>query len=148
MCHHVPNNDVLNEPAARFTVLFVDDNVPLIDALEDRLKLESGFSAMYRAVPLTDAAATAARAKPDIVLLDVNLSEGLDALLILETIVRDTPRSRVIMFTGRPTALLVTRSMSLGAWGFVSKGVSVERLISAIHRVRHGEAVIELDAET
>ncbi len=129
----------------RFCVLFVDDNEPLIDALESRLALETGFTDLYRAVPLTDAAHTAARLHPDIVLLDVNLSDGIDVFEVLQTIVRDTPDSRVIMFTGHPTAELVTRTMGLGAWGFVSKGVSAERLISAIHRVRRGEAVIELD---
>lgn len=129
----------------RFSVLFVDDNEPLIDALESRLALETGFTDLYRAVPLTDAAHTAARLHPDIVLLDVNLSDGIDVFEVLQSIVRDTPDSRVIMFTGHPTAELVTRTMGLGAWGFVSKGVAAERLISAIHRVRRGEAVIELD---
>lgn len=126
-------------------MLFVDDNEPLIDALESRLALETGFDGLFRAVPLTDAAHTAARLQPDIVLLDVNLPDGIDVFEVLQTIVLHTPDSRVIMFTGHPTAELVTRTMGLGAWGFVSKGVSAERLITAIHRVRRGEAVIELD---
>ncbi len=129
----------------RFTVLCIDDNEALIDALESRLSLEAGFAGMYRAAPLTDAAKTAARVRPDVVLLDVNLPDGIDVIQVLQTIVQDTPASRVIILTGHPTGELVTETMGLGAWGFVSKGVSAERLIHAIHRVRKGDAVIELD---
>lgn len=129
--------------AERFTVLCIDDDLLLVDALECRLNLEAGFLAMYRADPLTDAANTAARVQADIVLLDVNLPHGIDAVQLLITILRDTPHSRVIMFTGRPNAPLVRRTMQLGAHGFASKGISVDRLISAIHRVLGGEKVIE-----
>jgi len=128
-----------------FSVLFIDDNEPLIDALEGRLSLEPGFAGLYRAVPLTDAAQTAARLQPDIVLLDVNMPDGINVIQVLQAIVQNAPASRVIIFTGHPTAELVTQTISLGAWGFVSKGISADRLIAAIHRVRRGEAVIELE---
>jgi DNA-binding NarL/FixJ family response regulator len=35
--------------------------------------------------------------------------------------------------------------MSRGAWGFVSKGVTSDRLIGAIRRVVAGQAVIEIE---
>jgi DNA-binding NarL/FixJ family response regulator len=35
--------------------------------------------------------------------------------------------------------------MARGAWGFVSKGTSAERLIDAVKRVAEGQAVIELE---
>jgi DNA-binding NarL/FixJ family response regulator len=141
----VPTDDGAPSAGASFTVLFIDDNEPLIEALDSRLQLEVGFAAMYRAIPLTDAAQAVTRLRPDIVLLDVNLPDGIEMLQLLQAIVRDAPASRVIIFTGHPNGQLVTQTMGLGAWGFVSKGVSTDRLISAIHRVRRGEAVIELE---
>ncbi len=128
-----------------FTVMCIDDNEMLIDALERRLELEPGFAGLYRAEEFAAAADRAVTVQPDVVLLDIDLPDGVDALMLLRALVRDTPTSRVIMFTGYPESELVTESMGLGAWGFVSKGVSADRLIGAIHRVRAGEAVIELD---
>lgn len=129
-----------------FSVMCIDDNISLINALESRLELERGFTGMMRADPLSGAVESVARNSPTIVLLDYDLPDGLDALQLLIRIVRESPASRVIMFTGYPKGQLIADSMSLGAWGFVSKGTETEQLISAIHRVRHGEAVVELDA--
>jgi DNA-binding NarL/FixJ family response regulator len=66
-------------------------------------------------------------------------------MVILHDLVRETPDARVIVFTGYPSGELVARSMSRGAWGFVSKGVTAERLIASILRVVAGEAVIEME---
>ena len=60
-------------------------------------------------------------------------------------LVLKTPDSRVIVFTGYPSGDLVRRTMSRGAWGFVSKGVTSDRLIAAIRRVVAGQAVIEIE---
>jgi DNA-binding NarL/FixJ family response regulator len=64
---------------------------------------------------------------------------------VLDAFVERLPESRVLMFTGYPSGDLVRRSMSRGAWGFVSKGTTAETLISAIRRVVAGQAVIELE---
>ncbi len=129
-----------------FTVMCIDDNESLIDALESRLALEPGFAGMHRAQPLSEAVTHAVAHAPTIVLLDYDLPHGLDALQILQRLTGECPTSRVILFTGYPDRQLLADSMSLGAWGFVSKGTETDRLISAIHRVRRGEAVVELDA--
>jgi len=129
-----------------FSVMCIEDNISLIDALESRLMLESGFAGMIRADVLSEAVAVVVDKSPTVILLDYDLPHGLDALQLLQRIVRAVPGSRVIMFTGYPKAQLIADSISLGAWGFVSKGTETDRLISAIHRVRHGEVVVELDA--
>jgi two-component system response regulator NreC len=132
--------------ADTFTVMCIDDNALLIDALERRLAYEEGFAGMYRAHD--DFAGAADRAiivQPDIVLLDIDLPDGVDSLELLAEMVRNTPTSRVIVFTGYPDAELVNEALGLGAWGFVSKGVPSERVIAAIQSVRRGEAVIAID---
>lgn len=128
-----------------FTVMCIDDNVLLVDALERRLALEPGFGAFYRVESFSTAADEVARATPDVVLLDVDLPGGVDAVELLGELVRRTPQSRVIVFTGHPQGELVARTMGMGAWGFVSKGIPSDRLIEAIRHVATGEAVIELE---
>ena len=128
-----------------FTVMCIDDNVLLVDALERRLNLESGFNGLYRVDDLSRSVERAAQVNPSVVLLDVDLPGGVDAMGILDQMVQRLPNSRVIVFTGYPTGDLVRRTMSRGAWGFVSKGVTSDRLIAAIRRVVTGQAVIELE---
>ena len=128
-----------------FTVLCIDDNEMLIDALERRLSLEPGFQRLIRVENFQDAVLVAERTRPSLVLLDVDLPGGVDAMSMLVSLTQQVPDSPVVLFTGYPSGELLARSMSLGAWGFVSKGVGSDRLIGAIRRVLGGEAVIELE---
>jgi DNA-binding NarL/FixJ family response regulator len=128
-----------------FSVMCIDDNVLLIDALERRLNLEPGFTGLHRVEDLADSVEVATRLKPSVVLLDIDLPGGVDAMSILDSLVERLPSTRVLVFTGYPSGDLVRRSMARGAWGFVSKGTTAERLIGAIRRVVAGQAVIELE---
>ena len=133
-----------SRPAA-FTVLCIDDNVMLIDALERRLNLEPGFAGLYRADSFAHAADDVEQAEPNVVLLDLDLPGSVSALDILADITERVPASKVIVLTGYPHGELVAETLGRGAWGFVSKGVSSERVIDAIQRVLKGEAVIALE---
>ena len=128
-----------------FSVMCIDDNVLLIDALERRLNLEPGFLGLHRVDELSSSVDVAVRLEPTVVLLDIDLPGGVDALTILDELVTRTPKTRVIVFTGYPSGDLVRRTMARGAWGFVSKGTTAERLIGAIRGVVSGQAVIELE---
>ena len=128
-----------------FSVMCIDDNVMLVDALERRLNLEPGFTALYRVENLASVVEEASRLRPSVILLDIDLPGGIDAMSMLDAFVQRIPESRVVMFTGYPSGDLVRRSMAGGAWGFVSKGTTAETLISAIRRVVAGQAVIELE---
>lgn len=133
-------------PGEDFSVLCIDDNELLVDALEGRLALEPGFRTLHRALPLTAASTIAERERPELILLDYDLPHGIDAIELLDTLHRDAPESRVIMFTGYANGQLIAHAMRHGASGFVSKGASVEHLLDAMRRVRDGETVIEPDA--
>lgn len=128
-----------------FSVMCIDDNVLLVDALERRLNIEPDFTVLHRVDDLSACVDEAIRLKPSVVLLDMDLPGGIDAVALLADFVSRAPESRVVVFTGYPTGDLVRRTMSRGAWGFVSKGTSSERLIAAIRGVVAGQAVIEIE---
>jgi DNA-binding NarL/FixJ family response regulator len=139
------DGNVASMESTPFSVMCIDDNVMLVDALERRLNLEPGFTGLYRVENLALAVDEATRLRPSVILLDIDLPGGIDAMSILDSFVERLPESRVLMFTGYPSGDLVRRSMAHGAWGFVSKGTTAETLISAIRRVVAGQAVIELE---
>lgn len=132
-------------PDSRFSVMCVDDNAELVDALERRLELEADFGAFLRVGELTDAFERIRATQPTVVILDIDLPNGIDALALLAQVASEVTATRVIIFTGHPTGQLITNCMALGAWGFVTKGTTAERVIGAIRAVLRGEAVIELD---
>lgn len=136
---------VASVDSAPFSVMCIDDNVLLIEALERRLHIEPGFTGLHRVDDLAASVEAAVRVRPSVVLLDIDLPGGIDALSILDELVRQLPGTRVLVFTGYPSGDLVVRSMARGAWGFVSKGTTSDRLIDAIRRVVGGQAVIELE---
>ncbi|MGQ0647175.1 MAG: response regulator [Gemmatimonadaceae bacterium] len=138
-------NTMQRKGVTSFSVMCVDDNVLLVEALERRLALEDDFAELYHVADFSNVLGEVLRFQPTVVLLDIDLPGGVDAVAVLNGLVRDAPASRVIVFTGYPSGELVSRTMGLGAWGFVSKGVRSERLINAIRRVVTGEAVIALE---
>lgn len=125
------------------SVMCIDDNALLVDALEQRLSMEPGFSVIHRVADLSAAVNGVVEHAPDIVLLDMHLEGGQDSIEILSEIVQRAPSSRVIIFTGHPTHQLAMSTLATGAWGFLSKGLGVNRLLHAIRAVASGEVIAE-----
>jgi DNA-binding response OmpR family regulator len=78
-----------------------------------------------------DALIAVSQYQPDVVVLDV-LMEGLDGVQVLERIRSLDPKIRVIMITGSGDASLKPTAMSMGAFAYVSKPVSLEHLREAV----------------
>ncbi len=79
---------------------------------------------------------------PDIILLDLELSDGTSADFI-PMLRQAAPSSRVLVLTGTPDMTLHRRALGLGAMGLVRKEQPPETLLRAIERVRNGEVWID-----
>jgi YesN/AraC family two-component response regulator len=120
------------------TVLVVDDeeNVRRFE----RLLLESDKKCSVVGEAANGRAATtmAKELSPDVVVMDISMPEmnGFDAARV---ILRDRPKTRIIMTTAMGTEPYKRVSLSLGAAGFVEKSCLDSELIGLIHRTaRHG----------
>ena len=78
--------------------------------------------------------------KPDVALLDVRMPDG-DGLSALGRIKLDRPETPVLMFSAFDNPTYVARALSLGACGYLSKGISQAKLLDAIRRAAKGEVV-------
>ena len=78
---------------------------------------------------------------PDVVVMDVRMPgvDGIDATL---EIVRDSPRSRVLILTTFDLDEYAFAALRAGASGFLLKNVPPEDLLSAIRAVASGDAVV------
>jgi len=107
------------------SILIVDDEANIVASLERALAREG--HQVEGAASAAEARARLAEAR-DVVLLDVRLPDG-DGLALLEEIMTSAPETVVIMMSGHATIDLAVRATRLGAWDFLEKPVSLERLL-------------------
>lgn len=86
------------------------------------------------------AARLAAKHNPNVVLLDVRMTEG-DGLTALGRIKLDFPDMPILIFSAYDSPAYVARAVALGASGYLLKGVDRERLLEAIRVVATGENI-------
>lgn len=80
--------------------------------------------------------------KPDVVLLDVNISEK-DGINIISTIKEKSPKTKTLIFTTVKDEGVIFIAMTAGAKGCISKDIGFSDLIKAIQAVYQGELWIE-----
>lgn len=123
-------------------VLIVDDHPLVLDGLAAVLAGDPEIELVGTAGNGADAVRLAAARAPDVVLLDVRLTEvtGID---LIEPLLAAAPGARVIMLTVADDAYSVQESLRRGARGYVLKGSSREDIRQAVHRVAGGFAHVD-----
>lgn len=133
------------QKGTRLRLLCVDDNVSLIEALDQRLRMENDYDALMRVDHPAEVLPAALEFQPTVILLDLNLSSEGDAMPLIATLVNKVADARVLLFTGSASKEVSRLAIAQGARGFVSKGVSTERLLNAIRSVAAGQTIVEWD---
>jgi DNA-binding NarL/FixJ family response regulator len=135
-----------NSHTAKMSVLCVDDNAAVAEALEVKLGRSEGFEwkgALRRA---DDLVAVCVRDRPTLVLLDVDMP-GRDPFDVLAELVDRCPETRVLVFSGHVRRDLITRAIDSGAWGYVSKNDGEEEMVAALRQVAAGELALSPEAK-
>lgn len=78
---------------------------------------------------------------PQVVLLDLGLRNG-DSLRLAEKVLKEFPRSKVIMMDVLPVAEEILEFTSLGVSGFIMKDASFDDVVDAIRKVVKGFQVL------
>ncbi len=112
------------------TILIVDDEPSILQSLEGLLT-DEGFEVStasngYEALQHIESEA------PDLVLLDIWMP-GIDGIETLKEIKKSSPHIQVIMITGHGTIETAVQSTKLGAFDFIEKPLSIDRVIVAIN---------------
>ena len=80
----------------------------------------------------TTALAKCAEVEPDVILLDLVMEPGPDGLTVLEQLRSQHPDPAVIMMSGKATLDDAVRATKLGAFQFLEKPLTAERLLTAV----------------
>jgi two-component system response regulator HydG len=114
----------------------VVDDEPDILLVIDQFARGLGFD-VVRQPDGRDALAAFPKARPDVLLIDVHMSEvaGLDVLKTIRALDSDCP---VIVMTGRPSVDAAIEAVKLGALDYLSKPIDFDRLGALLAGVRAG----------
>jgi two-component system, NarL family, response regulator DesR len=126
----------------KIKVLLAEDQGMMRGALALLLGLEPDIDVVAEVSDGDSVVSTAARERPDVALLDIEMP-GIDGLTAAAELRRRLPGCKVLILTtfGRPGYL--RRAMEAGASGFLVKDGPVEELAAAIRRVLAGERVVD-----
>ncbi|MGW1144669.1 response regulator [Streptomyces sp. NPDC002454] len=124
-------------------VLLVDDQALLRSAFRVLVESEADMEVVGEASDGAEAVRTAARTRPDVVLMDIRMP-GTDGLSATRAICRDPELAgvRVVMLTTFEVDEYVVQSLRAGASGFLGKGSEPEELLGAIRLVAAGESLL------
>jgi len=120
------------------SVLIVDDHPALRAGLEGLLAHAAGFSFAGALASERDLAATVARDRPDVVLLDYALEhgDGLSACFRLKQLAEPPG---VVLYSAYVDRLFAVPATLAQADGIVSKTAPVDELLRVVHDVARGE---------
>lgn len=125
-------------------LLIVDDHDMFAESLRFALSAEEGLEIIGTVATLADARRQVAASRPDIVLLDHRLPDGLGVEAIGE--LKDLhPKVQVVVLTGAADDAMLVRATELGCAGFILKTSPLDELIDAVRTVAAGEIIISRD---
>lgn len=120
-------------------VMVVDDHPMWRDAVERDLA-GAGLDVVAVAADGREAVARFPAARPDVVLLDLQIPEP-DGVAVTAAIAERAPGTRVLILSASGEQADVLAAVKAGATGYLVKSASREELLEAIHRVAAGEPV-------
>ncbi len=113
------------------SILLVDDDAVVRKATAQWLEL-AGLS-VHGCADAESALTWLAQDDPDVIVSDVKMP-GMDGLALTRTIVGRDPDLPVVLITGHGDVAMAVQAMRDGAYDFIEKPFSPERLLETIHR--------------
>ena len=125
-------------PAIR--VLLVEDHELYRQGLDEMLRGE-GFAVVGQAGRGDDGVALTLRARPDVVVMDLNLP-GLPGAEATRRIVAEAPEIRVLVLTISTGSVELLDALLAGARGYLVKGAPLAELVRGVRAVAAGELLV------
>ena len=122
-------------------VLIADDEAMIRSALAALLRLEPDLEVVAECADGAEALREAARLKPDVCLLDVEMP-GLDGVEVAERL-RRTVATRCVVGTRHARPGVLRRALASGVAGFLPKSRTADEVAAVIRRVAGGARYVD-----
>ncbi len=123
-------------------VMLVDDHEVVRQGLRALLERREHLTVVAEAGSVAEAIVEAARAQPDVIVMDVRLPDGTGIEACRE-IRAEYPAIRVLMLTSYADDEAVYAAIVAGAAGYLLKQTRGRELVSAIDAVARGESLLD-----
>ena len=125
-------------------VLIADDQELIRQSLQIVLNSKEGIEVSDVASDGQEVIQCIRRQKPDVILMDIRMPK-MDGVQCTQIIKENYPEIKIIILTTFDDDEYIFSALKHGASGYLLKGISADRLIEAIHKVYHGNAMINED---
>jgi DNA-binding NarL/FixJ family response regulator len=127
------------DPVKSISVMIVDDHPMWREGVARDLE-RAGFSVVATADGVQTAARRAQAAQPNVVLMDMQLTDGSGAEATAQ-VLAVSPSSRILVLSASSERDDVLEAIKAGASGYLVKSASADELINAVHATADGQAV-------
>jgi two-component system response regulator DevR len=132
----------MGDPQVR--VMLVDDHEVVREGLRTLIGRHKEMVVVGEAGTTAEAIETAARAKPDVIVMDIRLPDG-SGVEACRTIREARPETKVIMLTSYADDEALFASIVAGAAGYLLKQTRGQAVIDAISAVAQGRSLLDPD---
>lgn len=125
----------------RTTVVLVDDHPIYRDGIATAIEGRPDLALVRTAANGADALSIVREHMPDVLVLDLDIPSP-DGFAVLATLADERLPTRALVLSGAYASPLVYRAVSLGAFGYLTKGASSEEVCEAIAVVARGQSIV------
>jgi two-component system response regulator DevR len=129
---------------AKTRILLCDDHEVVREGLRGLIGRQESMTVIGEAATVAEAIAEAARAKPDVVIMDVRLPDG-SGVEACRAIREARPATKVIMLTSYADDEALFASIIAGASGYLLKQTRGQTVVDAITTVASGGSLLDPD---
>jgi DNA-binding NarL/FixJ family response regulator len=119
------------------TLVLADDHPLVLSALEAVLAREPLWQLAGSYLDGVSALEGIRRVKPDVAVPDIQMPR-MSGLEILQAVVCEEFRTRIIFLTGSATGREITEALEIGAWGIVQKAEATSSILHCLREVVAG----------
>lgn len=126
---------------AKPTCVVADDHPPVLESISRYLGA-NGYRVVGRARDGEEAVKLVEAQRPSLALIDLRMP-GLGGTAAIRRVVRTTPQTSCLVYSGFGDSALLTEALDAGARGFVLKDAPLETLVRALETVAGGGMYID-----
>ena len=122
-------------------IYLIDDHPVMVRGVSQLINAEPTLHVVGSTADWTIALKQIPEIKPDLVILDITLTNG-NGIEVLKNLRVHFPHLKVLMLSMHDENLFAIRSMKAGAHGYIMKESATEEVVSAIKQVLNGEVYL------